>query len=63
MTGKWVQTIPDLFNPDITQPIVIKEVDDIDKDRTKSDIDKDESRFNDEDPHWKGLKRQMKISL
>ena len=48
MTGKWVQTIPDSFNPDITQPIVIKEVDDIDKDRTKSDIDKDESRFNDE---------------
>ena len=48
MTGKWVQTIPDLFNPDITQPIVIKEVDDIDKDRTKSDVDKDESRFNDE---------------
>ena len=33
MTGNWVQTIPDLFNPDITQPIVIKEVDDIDKDR------------------------------
>ena len=48
MTGKWVQTIPDSFNPNITQPIVIKEVDDIDKDRTKSDIDKDESRFNDE---------------
>ena len=48
MTGKWVQTIPDLFNPDFTQPVVIKEVDSIDKNPTKSDVDEYESRFNDE---------------
>ena len=48
MTGKWVQTIPDLFNPDFTQPIIIKEVNDIDKNPTNSDVDKYELRFDDE---------------
>lgn len=48
MTGNWVQTIPDLFNPDITQPIVIKEVAVVNKDATKVDLDKIESRFDDE---------------
>ena len=47
MTGNWVQRIPDLFNPSITQPIVIKEVDDIDKDRMTTNVDEDESRLND----------------
>ena len=46
MTGNWVQRIPDLFNPDITQPIVIKEVHDIDKDRMITNVDEDESRLN-----------------
>ena len=48
MTGKWVQRLPDVFNIDIMQPEVIKEVAVGNDDLTKMDIDKFESRFDDE---------------
>ena len=48
MTGKWVQRLPDVFNLNIIQPEVSKEISDINDDPTKMDLDKIESRFDDE---------------
>ena len=50
MTGKWVQRLPDLFNLNIIQPEVSKEISGINDDPTKMDLDKIESRFDDEVP-------------
>ena len=48
MTGKWVQRLPDIFNLNIMQPEVSKEVAVVNDDPTKMDLDKIESRFDDE---------------
>ena len=48
MTGKWVQRLPDIFNLNIIQPEVSKEVAVVNEDPTKVDLDKIESRFDDE---------------
>ena len=48
MTGKWVQRLPDVFNLNIIQPEVSKEISGINEDPTKMDLDKIESRFDDE---------------
>ena len=48
MTGKWVQRFPDIFNLNIMQPEVSKEVAVVNDDPTKMDLDKIESRFDDE---------------
>ena len=48
MTGKWVQRLPDIFNLNIIQPEVSKEISGINDDPTKMDLDKIESRFDDE---------------
>ena len=48
MTGKWVQRLPDVFNLNIMQSEVIKEVALVNDDPTKMDLDKFESRFDDE---------------
>ena len=48
MTGKWVQRLPDVFNLNIIQPEVSKEISGINDDPTKMDLDKIESRFDDE---------------
>ena len=48
MTGKWVQRLPDIFNLNIIQPEVNKEIYGINDDPTKMDLDKIESRFDDE---------------
>ena len=48
MTGKWVQRLPDIFNLNIMQPEVSKEVALVNDDPTKMDLDKIESRFDDE---------------
>ena len=48
MTGKWVQRLPDVFNLNIIQPEVSKEISVINDDPTKMDLDKIESRFDDE---------------
>ena len=46
MTGKWVQILPDIFNPNIIQPEVSKEVAAFNDDPKKVDLDKIESRFD-----------------
>ena len=48
MTGKWVQRLPDIFNLNIMQPEVSKEVAVVNDDPTKMDLDNIESRFDDE---------------
>ncbi|MEL1235969.1 MAG: hypothetical protein VXA61_04780, partial [Candidatus Neomarinimicrobiota bacterium] len=48
MTGKWVQRLPNIFNLNIMQPEVNKEVAVVNEDATKVDLDKIESRFDDE---------------
>ena len=46
MTGKWIQILPDIFNPNIIQPEVSKEVAAFNDDPKKVDLDKIESRFD-----------------
>ena len=48
MTGKWVQRLPDVFNLNIIQPEVSKEISGINDDPTEMDLDKIESQFDDD---------------
>ena len=50
MTGKWVQRLPDLFNLNILQPQVSKEISGINDDPIKMDLGKVESKIDDEVP-------------
>ena len=50
MTGKWVQRIPDVFNINIIQPEVSKEISGINDDPTEMDLGKVESQFDNEVP-------------
>ena len=48
MTGEWVQRLPDVFNPDIAQPVVKKETDDIDTNPPTVDLSVVEAQFKEE---------------
>ena len=50
MTGKWVQRLPDLFNLNIIQPQISKEISGINDDPIKMDLGKVESKIDDEVP-------------
>ena len=50
MTGKWVQRIPEVFNINIIQPEVSKEISGINDDPTEMDLGKVESQFDNEVP-------------
>ena len=48
MTGEWVQRLPDVFNPDIAQPVVKKETDGIDTNPPTVDLSVVETQFEEE---------------
>ena len=48
MTGEWVQRLPDVFNPDIAQPVVKKETDDIETNPPTVDLSVVEAQFKEE---------------
>ena len=48
MTGEWVQRLPDVFNPDIAQPVVKKETDGIDTNPPTVDLSVVEAQFEEE---------------
>lgn len=48
MTGEWVQRLPDVFNPDIAQPVVKKETDGIDTNPPMVDLSVVEAQFEEE---------------
>jgi len=48
MTGEWVQRLPDVFNPDIAQPVVKKETDGIDANPPTVNLGEVDSRFEKE---------------
>ena len=52
MTGKWVQRIPDVFNINIIQPELSKEISGINYDPTEMDLGKVESQFDNEVPRF-----------
>ena len=48
MTGEWVQRLPDVFNPDIAQPVVKKETDGIDTNPPTVDLSVVETQFDEQ---------------
>ena len=48
MTGEWAQKLPDVFNPDIAQPVATAEADGVDTDPPKVDLGEVDPRFEEE---------------
>ena len=48
MTGEWAQKLPDVFNPDIAQPVATTEADAVDTDPPKVDLGVVEPQFEEE---------------
>jgi len=48
MTGEWAQKLPDVFNPDIAEPIATTEADGVDTDPPKVDLGEVDPRFEEE---------------
>jgi len=48
MTGEWAQKLPDVFNPDIVQPIETTEADGVDTDPPTVDLGEVDPRFDEE---------------
>jgi len=48
MTGEWAQKLPDVFNPDIVQPVAVEETDAVDTDPPTVDHGEIDPRFDDE---------------
>ena len=48
MTGEWAQKLPDVFNPDIVQPIETTEADGVDTDPPTVDVGEVDPRFDEE---------------
>ncbi|MDP6169866.1 MAG: hypothetical protein QF780_07650, partial [Candidatus Marinimicrobia bacterium] len=48
MTGEWAQRLPDVFDPDIAQPIVKKVADAVDKNTPTVDLGEVDPRFDEE---------------
>ena len=53
MTGEWTQKLPDVFNPDIVQPVAVEETDGVDTVPPTVDIGVIEPRFEEEVPTFK----------
>ena len=48
MTGEWAQKLPDVFNPDIVQPVAVEETDAVDTDPPTVDLGEVYPRFDEE---------------
>ena len=48
MTGEWTQKLPDVFNPDIVQPVAVEETDGVDTVPSTVDIGVIDPRFDEE---------------
>ena len=48
MTGEWAQKLPDVFNPDIVQPVAVEETDAVDTDPPTVDLGEVDPRFDEE---------------